>query len=86
MKIYLRRRHALIVADGAFSSKIDYVTIFKEIQNPKEHPNYWFKSYGDFAGWWILPIGGASSGRVCACRLRSRLVFTHKETSIRKLL
>ena len=25
--------------------------------------------------WWILPIGGASSGRVCACSLRSRLVF-----------
>ena len=23
---------------------------------------------------WILPIGGASSGRVCACSLRSRLV------------
>ena len=25
--------------------------------------------------WWILPIGGASSGRVCACSLRSRLVL-----------
>ena len=23
-----------------------------------------------------MPIGGASSGRVCACSLRSRLVFT----------
>ena len=23
---------------------------------------------------WILPTGGASSGRVCACSLRSRLV------------
>ena len=24
---------------------------------------------------WILPSGGAESGRVCACSLRSRLVF-----------
>ena len=24
---------------------------------------------------WILPFGGASLGRVCACSLRSRLVF-----------
>ena len=24
---------------------------------------------------WILPFGGASSGRVCACSLRSRLDF-----------
>ena len=24
---------------------------------------------------WILPIGGASLGRVCACSLRSRLVY-----------
>ena len=39
MKISLRRRHALTVADGAFSHKIDYVTIFKEILNPKGHPN-----------------------------------------------
>ena len=39
MKISLRRRHALTVADGAFSNKIDYVTIFKEILNPEGHPN-----------------------------------------------
>jgi hypothetical protein len=24
---------------------------------------------------WILPISGVASGRVCACSLRSRLVF-----------
>ena len=40
MKISLRRRHALTVADGAFSHKIDYVTIFQEIINPKVHPNH----------------------------------------------
>ena len=48
VKIYLRRRHALMVKDGAFSHKIDYVT--------KSH--YWFKSYCNFAElvgfacWW----------------------------------
>ena len=30
MKISLRRRHPLAVADGAFGDKIDYVTFFKE--------------------------------------------------------
>ena len=39
MKISLRRRHALTVADGAFSHKIDYILIFKEILNPEGHPN-----------------------------------------------
>ena len=39
MKISLRRRHAQTVAIGAFSHKIDYVTIFKEILNPERHPN-----------------------------------------------
>ena len=39
MKISLRRRHTLTVADGAFSQKVDYITIFKEILNPEEHPN-----------------------------------------------
>ena len=37
--ISLRRRHALLVADGALSHKIHYVTIFKEMLNPKGHPN-----------------------------------------------
>ena len=49
MKLSLRRRHALTVADGAFSHKIDYVTIFQEIVNPKSKSHYWFKSYGNFA-------------------------------------
>jgi hypothetical protein len=25
---------------------------------------------------WVLPISGVASGRVCACSLRSRLVFS----------
>ena len=52
MKISLQRRHALTVADGAFSHKIDYVTIFKEILNPKGHPNRITGSkVTDFAEW-----------------------------------
>ena len=39
MKISLRRRHALMVAVGAFSHKIDYVAIFSETLNPEEHLN-----------------------------------------------
>ena len=39
MKISLRRRHSLAVADGAFSHKIDYVTFFREIINPEGHLN-----------------------------------------------
>ena len=39
MKISLRRRHALTVAVGDFSHKVDYFTIFKEILNPGGHPN-----------------------------------------------
>ena len=40
MKISLRRHHAQKVADGAFSHKIDYVTVFKGILNPKGHPKH----------------------------------------------
>ena len=77
MKISLRRRHALTVADGAFSHKIDYVTIFKEILNPEGHPNRitGSKVTASLLNGWIFPIGGASLGRVCSCSLRSRLVY-----------
>ena len=76
MKISSRRPHALTVADGAFSHKIDYVTIFKEILNPEGHPNRitCSKVTANLLNGWILPIGEASSGRVCSCSLRSRLV------------
>ncbi len=39
VKISLWRRHALSVADGDFSHKIDYVTICLENLNPNGHPN-----------------------------------------------
>ena len=70
-------RHTLTVEDGAFSHQIYYVTIFKEILNPEGQPNRIIgsKVTAIFPNGWILPIGGASSGSVCACILRSRLVF-----------
>ena len=77
MQISLRRRHALTVADGDFSHKIDYVTIVKEILNPEGHPNRitGAKVTAILLNGWTLPIGGASSVRLCSCSLRSRLVF-----------
>ena len=39
MNISLRRHHALTVADGAFSHRIDYIMIFKEIVISEGHPN-----------------------------------------------
>ena len=65
-----------MVADGDFSHKIDNVTILLEILNPEVHPNHitGSKVTAILLNGWIFPIGGASSGRVCACSLRSRLV------------
>ena len=61
MKISLRRRHALTVADGAICWRAS-----------KSH--YWFKSYGNFAEWvdfahWCSFIGGGSSPAACAAGL-----------------
>ena len=63
MKISLRRRHALMGKDGAFSRKIDNVTIFKEVLNRKVHPNCITGSKVTviLLNRWILPIGGASA-------------------------
>ena len=63
MKISLRRRHALTVADGAFSLTIEYVIIFQEILNPEGYPNRitGSKVVAIFLNGWILPIGGASN-------------------------
>ena len=62
MNISLRRRYALIVEDGAFSHKIDYVTIFKVILNLKGHLNHIAGSrvMAILLNEWISPIGGAS--------------------------
>ena len=57
MKIFLRRRHALLVEDAAFSHKIDYVAIFKEILNCITGS----KVTAIFLSGLDLPIGGASA-------------------------
>ena len=48
MKISLRRRHALTVADDALSQKI-FQGDSESQRASKSH--YWFKSYVDFAEW-----------------------------------
>ena len=52
-----------MVEDGAFSHKIDYVTIFFEILNLEGHPHRTAgsKVTAILLYWWILPIGGASA-------------------------
>ena len=45
-----------MVEDDAFSHKIDYDTIFKEILNSERHPNYMTGNFG-----WILPNSRASA-------------------------
>ena len=74
VEISLRRRPALMVGDGAFSHKIDYITILLEILNPKGHQNCITGSRvtAILLNGWTLPIGEAALGRVCS--LRSRLV------------
>ena len=66
-----------MVAYGAFSHKLEYAIIFKEILNPEVHPNRitGSKVTAILLNGWILRIGGVSSGRVCSCSLRSRLVL-----------
>ena len=68
-----RRRHALIVEDGAFSHKIDYVSTFLlENLNLKWHPNRITSSKvtAIFLNGGILPIGGVPSITVLALRRR----------------
>ena len=50
-----------MVTDGAFSHKINYVTI-QEILNPKEHPSgiKGSKVMTILLNEWLLPIDGAS--------------------------
>ena len=67
-KIFTPSQHALMVEDGAFSHKIDYFTIFQEIQNPKGHQNCIIgsKVRAILLKGWILTVGGVAWGRVCA--------------------
>ena len=80
MEIYLRRRHALMVGEGAFSYKIDYVIILLDILNLKGHLNRitGLRVTAILLNGLIFPIGQsgeASWWRVCYQRGLPRLVF-----------
>ena len=46
------RRHTLVVEDGAFSHKMDYVSIFGESKSWRASKSlHWFKRYGNFGEW-----------------------------------
>ena len=77
MKISLRRRQTQTVKNGVSSQKTNYIDIFSDILNPEGHQNrcIGYKVTAILLNGWILPTVGASLGRVCACILRSRLVF-----------
>ena len=51
--------------------------MIKNFLNPEGHQNpiSGLKVTAILLTGWNLPIGGASSGRVCACSMRSRLVL-----------
>ena len=87
MEISLQRRHALLVEDGAFSHKIDYITIFEEIINLKGH-HYCITGSRVTAillNGWFFPIGQsgeASRWRVCYQRGLPRLVWSQDYLNI----
>jgi hypothetical protein len=65
-----------MVKNGASSHKTNYMDVFSEILNPEgnQYCCIGSKVTAILLNGWILPTGGVSSGRVCACSLRSRLV------------
>ena len=70
-------RHALLVDDGAFSHKIEYVTIFLPTLNLEGHPNCitGSKFTMTLLKGWILLIGGASAVEGLRSTGLSRQVF-----------
>ena len=68
-----------MVEDGAFSHKIDYVSICLEILNLEGHPNCTtgLRVTAILLNGWILPIGGASSVEGLGSTGRPRLVLNY---------
>ena len=66
-----------MVEDGAFSHKIDYVTIFLVILTPAGHPNRitGLKVRTVLLNGWILPIGGASAVKGLRLQLAQQACF-----------
>ena len=82
----LRHRHAQTVIDSSLSYKIDYVIVIKSFLNSEGHQNCIVGSKVTviLLNGLILPIGGVALRRVCACSLRSRLVFSGTEYNLVK--
>ena len=72
-----------MVQNDASSHKTNYIVILSDILNLEGHQNRFIGSQvtAILLSGWILRNGGASSGRVCGCSLRSRL-FYYKIISI----
>ena len=87
MKISLRRCHAQIVGDGAFSHKIDRVRKFFKIQNLEGHQNcrISLKVAVILLNGGVLLFAGVALQRVCACSLRSRLVLKQHKIGLNGL-
>ena len=66
MEIYLLCHHTLMVEDGAFSHKVDFLKMYLNILNLKGHSNCITGSRLKviLLNEWILPIGGASAVEV----------------------
>ena len=73
----LQCRHTQKVIGRSSSYKINYVIVIKTFLNLKGHQNLISGSEvtAILLKGWIWPFGGVASGWVCACSLRSRLVF-----------
>ena len=79
-----RRRPAQTIRARSSNHKIDYDIGIKNFLNPKghQHPISGSKVTAILLKGWILPMCGASAGRVCTCSLRSRLVFLQREINV----
>ena len=77
-KISLWRRPALMVEDGAFSHKIDYIKVFYKILNPNGHPNRitGSKVTVDFAHWWSFSDRGSTINKATSYSFINLSIFT----------
>ena len=73
----LRRPHTQTVRDSSSSYKIDYVIVIN--REGHQNPISFLKVTVILLKGCILPIGGVAPGRVCACSMRSRLVFKYND-------
>ena len=69
-----------MVEDGAFSLKIDYVTILRRFYSRRaSKSHYWFKSYGDFAELVYFAYWWSFSGEILRLQLAQQACLKHGE-------